>query len=115
MKYTIALALSILFEILGTAMLKMADGFTVLWPSIGVIISYGISFYYFSYSLKKFPLSLAYAIWAGVGTALTALVGVVVWQEALGLLKLSGIVLIISGVILLNLPTPSQTEQHSST
>lgn len=50
----------------------------------------------------------------GVGTALTALVGVAVWQEALDLLKLSCISLVITRVVFLNLSTPSQTEPHSS-
>lgn len=58
-KSYIVLALSILFEIFGTAMLKMSNGFTDLLPSIGVTVSYGISFYFFSLCLKKLPLSLA--------------------------------------------------------
>lgn len=114
MKSYIALAFSILFEIFGTAMLKSSDGFTVLWPSVGVIISYGISFYLFSLSLKTLPLSLAYAVWAGVGTALTALVGVVIWGEVLTIVKFSGLALIIGGVILLNQSTPEDTNEIKS-
>lgn len=115
MKSYFVLALSITFEIFGTAMLKASDGFSVLFPSIGVVISYGISFYFFSLALKMLPLSLAYAIWAGLGTALTALVGVFVWGEILSLLKLSGLALIIGGVILLNFTSSTKkTEQQPS-
>lgn len=112
MKAYIALAFSIVFEILGTAMLKTSEGFTILLPSIGVVINYGLSFYLFSLCLRSLPLSLAYAVWAGVGTAITALIGVIIWSEALGMIKLSGLALIIGGVILLN--TPSKTEAQLS-
>lgn len=48
------------------------------------------------------PLSLAYAIWSGVGTALTVLVGIVIWHDIFTVYSAIGIVLIIGGVILLN-------------
>ena len=110
----IALSISIIFEIFATAMLKMSDGFTNLLPSIAVIIGYGISFYALSISLKTIPLSLAYAIWAGVGTAITALIGVLVWNEFFSLLKLSGLILIIGGVILLNSSNKPEFEKEPS-
>lgn len=114
MKSYFVLALSIVFEIFGTAMLKTSDGFTVLIPSIGVVVSYGISFYFFSLALKMLPLSLAYAIWAGVGTAVTAIVGILIWGEIISLLKLSGLALIIGGVILLNFSPPAKDQQQPS-
>lgn len=80
----------------------MSDGFTILVPSIGVIVGYGLAFYCLSICLNTLPLSLAYAIWSGVGTALTAVIGALVWDEVFTALKLAGIVLIIGGVILLN-------------
>lgn len=60
-------------------MLKMSEGFTQILPTIGVIIGFIIAFYSLSISLRVLPLSLAYAIWAGVGTVLTAIVGIVIW------------------------------------
>lgn len=96
------LTISIIGEIFGTAMLKMSEGFTILSPSIGVLVGYGLSFYCLSLCLKTIPLSLAYAIWSGAGTALTALLGLVVWGEAFSNYKILGILLIIGGVILLN-------------
>lgn len=108
------LTISIMAEIFGTTMLKMSAGFTNLLPSLGVIIGYGISFYMLGLTLKTIPLSLAYAIWSGVGTALTALIGVLLWDELLSLLKLSGLVLIIGGVILLNLSDNQESEKEPS-
>jgi len=97
-----ALAVSIVSEIFGTTMLKMSDGFTDAWPSVGVLIGYGLSFYGLSICLKTIPLSLAYAIWSGLGTALTALIGVLAWEDPFSPLTLAGLALIIGGVVLLN-------------
>lgn len=62
MKGYLALSISIICEIFATAMLKMSEGFTVLFPSVGVIIGYGLAFYCLSLCLKTLPLSLAYAM-----------------------------------------------------
>lgn len=102
MKSYIFLAISIIGEVFATAMLKMSEGFTNLLPSLAVIVGYGLSFYFISLALKTIPLSLAYAIWSGVGTALTALIGIFIWDELFSTLKLAGILLIIGGVVLLN-------------
>jgi len=105
----IFLAISIIGEVIATTMLKMSDGFTVLFPSIGVIVGYALSFICLSVCLKTIPLSLAYAIWSGVGTALTVLIGVLVWGELFNTIKLSGIILIIGGVVLLNTSNKNET------
>ncbi len=113
MKSYILLAFSILGEVFASTMLKMSEGFTVLLPSYGVVAGYGFSFYLLALTLKSIPLSLAYAIWAGVGTALTVLIGVVVWDEALSMLKISGTLLIIGGVGLLNASGKEAVEERS--
>ncbi|MFJ8265284.1 DMT family transporter [Peribacillus asahii] len=95
------LAIAIIAEVFGSSMLKLTGGFKKLVPTIGVIIGYGIAFYALSLSLSYLPLGVAYAIWAGVGTALTALVGVVVYKEGLDMKKSLGILLVIGGVVLL--------------
>lgn len=110
MKGYLALTISIIAEIFATAMLKMSDGFTVLFPSIGVIMGYGLAFYCLSLCLKTLPLSLAYAIWSGAGTALMAIIGALVWGEVFNTLKLAGIILIIGGVILLNTSNKEEVE-----
>ncbi|MGI8383972.1 DMT family transporter [Robertmurraya sp. P23] len=102
MKGYLFLSISIISELVATSLLKLSDGMSVLLPSLGVAVGYGLAFYFLSLSLKTIPLSLAYAIWSGVGTALTALIGVVFWGEVLTILMLVGIVFIIGGVVLLN-------------
>ncbi|AQX54423.1 multidrug efflux SMR transporter [Priestia flexa] len=97
------LALAITAELFGTSMLKASQGFTKLWPSIGVIVGFGVAFYSLSASLQQIPLSIAYAIWSGVGTAITAIIGVVIWKESGSISMVIGITLIIAGVVILNL------------
>lgn len=102
MKGYLFLSISIISELVATSLLKLSDGMSVFLPSVGVAVGYGLAFYFLSLSLKTIPLSLAYAIWSGVGTALTALIGVIFWGEVLTILMLVGIVFIIGGVVLLN-------------
>ncbi|WP_223674069.1 DMT family transporter, partial [Proteus terrae] len=69
------LFLAILFEILASSALKASQGFSRLLPSLVVVGGYGLAFYFLGLSLKTVPLSRAYAVWAGVGTAAIALIG----------------------------------------
>lgn len=93
---------AILSEVFGTTMLKLSNGFTVLLPSIAVIAGFGIAFYCLSLCLRHLSLGLAYATWSGAGTALTALISVVIFGEALNITAIFGLLFIIGGVFLLN-------------
>lgn len=95
------LAIAIVSEVFGSSMLKISNGFKNFLPSIGVVIGMGAAFYCLSLALNNIPLGTAYAIWSGAGTALTGTIGVVVYKEHVNLQKLLGLVLIISGVIIL--------------
>lgn len=97
------LGAAILLEILSTSMLKLSMGFTKLIPSVVFVVGMSSSFYVLSKALNLIPLSIAYAIWSGIGTALTALIGVYIWKEELSMTAVIGIALIVIGVILLNL------------
>lgn len=97
------LAAAIITEVAGTIALKFADGFSHIPASIGVFIAYITSFVLLGLSLKGIELGIAYAIWAGVGTALIAVAGVYLYDESVTSLKAVSIVLIIAGVIGLNL------------
>jgi small multidrug resistance pump len=99
----IYLAIAIVSEVVATSALKSAEGFTRLIPSLLVVAGYGLAFFFLSLTLRTIPLGVAYAIWAGVGVALVALVGWVVYQQSLGVAELIGIGLIVSGVVVLNL------------
>ncbi|GAB2540265.1 DMT family transporter [Gracilibacillus alcaliphilus] len=109
MKTYLFLIISIITEVFATTMLKISEGFTVPFPSFAAIIGYGFSFYFLGLTLKTMPLSLAYAIWAGAGTALTVLISVIFWGEVLSILKVIGILLIISGVVVLNTAKSNET------
>ena len=97
------LAISITFEVFGSTMLKASNGFKKILPVVGIVIGYVLAFFTLSLSLKTLPLGLAYAIWSGVGTALTALVGIIIYKEGLSIKKLLGLGLIIGGVSILNM------------
>ena len=99
----IYLAIAIVSEVVATSALKAAEGFTRLVPSVLVVVGYALAFYFLSLTLRTIPLGVAYAIWAGVGVALVALVGWVVYHQSLDIPALIGIALIVSGVIVLNL------------
>ncbi|WP_019240998.1 MULTISPECIES: DMT family transporter [Bacillus] len=101
----VILAIAIVSEVFGSSMLKLSNGFKRLFPSIGVILGMSIAFYCLSQALKTIPLGTAYAIWSGIGTALTALVGVIVYKEVINFKKCLGLALIIGGVVVLKLST----------
>lgn len=113
MKGYFSLSIAIIAEIFATTMLKMSDGFTNILPSVCVVIGYGLSFYLLSLCLKSIPLSLAYAIWSGVGTAVIAFIGVLIWDEVLTTLKIIGMILIIGGVVMLNTSQHGESEKES--
>lgn len=97
------LFISIISEVFASSMLKLTNGFKRLFPSIGVVVGYGTAFYFFSLTLQSLAIGTAYAIWAGIGTALTAIIGIVFYKELFNLKKIIGILLIIVGVVILNL------------
>ena len=99
----LALAVAIVLEVSGTVSMKLSDGFTRLAPSVLIFIFYGASFAVLTLALKKIDLGVAYAVWAGVGTALIAVVGILYFKEPLSALKVFSVFLIIAGVIGLNL------------
>ncbi|MHA6252558.1 DMT family transporter [Oceanobacillus sp. CAU 1775] len=105
---------AIVFEIIGTTMLKLSDGFTVLLPSIAVAVFFGLSFYLFVFALKTIPLSLGYSIWSGLGTAGAALIGVLLFNEVLSGVNLIGLLIIIIGVIVMNLHKKPDTTSEST-
>ncbi|MCW2276873.1 DMT family transporter [Heliophilum fasciatum] len=97
------LVLAIGFEVVGTTSMKYSNGFTKLIPSIAMGIFYILSLSMLTFSLKKIDVSIAYAIWSGVGTALIAVIGFFIFKEQISMIKIFAIGLIISGVVILNL------------
>ena len=100
------LGAAILLEVAGTISMKLSDGFTRLIPSITLFVCYAASFTALTFSLKKIDLNIAYAVWAGVGTALVVLVGIFYFRESITIIKSVSICLIILGVVGLHLDQP---------
>lgn len=103
MKTYFLLFVAILAEVVATSALKASENFTRLMPSVLVVAGYGVAFTCLSMTLKSLPLGVAYAIWSGVGTALVAVVGWLVYRQQLDLPAVAGISLIIAGTLVLNL------------
>jgi small multidrug resistance pump len=99
----IYLSIAIISEVAGTLALKHADGFTRILPSSAVVIGYGLSFWMLALVLRELPIGLTYAVWAAVGTALIAAIGIVAYGEPATTLKILSLGLIIAGVVGLNL------------
>lgn len=97
------LIFAILFEVAGTMSMKLSYGFTKLWPSLGMVVFYILAFAGLTLSLKHVPVSVAYAVWSGLGTAAIAVIGYLIFQESMTWLKAGSILLIVLGVIGLNL------------
>ncbi|MBW2621809.1 MAG: multidrug efflux SMR transporter [Deltaproteobacteria bacterium] len=103
MQHWIYLFCAILLEVGGTTSMKLSQGFTRLVPSALIFIFYGASFIPLTLALKKIDISIAYAVWSGVGMALMALIGILHFREPAAALKLISLGLIILGVVGLNL------------
>jgi small multidrug resistance pump len=98
----IYLAIAIVAEVVATNALKASEEFTKLGPIILVIVGYGIAFYFLSLVLRTIPIGIAYAIWAGLGIVLVAIVAAVVFKQMPDTPAIIGMILIISGVVVMN-------------
>jgi small multidrug resistance pump len=97
------LSIAIVSEVGATTALRYSNGFTSLLPSVITVLGYGIAFAALSQALRTLDLGVAYAIWAGIGTAVIALIGIIAFGEPGTLVKTVGLALIIAGVVMLNL------------
>ena len=96
---------SILFEVFGMLFLRYSNGFANLLPSFGGVSCFIASIWLMSLSLKHIEMGIAYAVWAAVSTAIVALLGIAFYGESISSFKVTGITLIVIGVVLLNLST----------
>ncbi len=103
MQQWLYLIVAIVFEVAGTTAMKFSEGFTKTIPSVVMFVFYILSLVALTYALKKIDMSMAYAVWAGVGTALITVVGMVFFKEPSSTLKSISIALIIAGVVGLHL------------
>jgi len=103
--YWLSLLVAGLFEIFWAVGLKMTHGFSKLLPSVITVAGMVASFFFLSIALKKLSLSLAYAIWTGIGTAGTVLFGIFYFHEPTSMAHLICVAMIICGIIGLRILT----------
>jgi small multidrug resistance pump len=103
MPVPLVLAAAILAEVCGTMALRASDGWTRVGPTILATASYLVSFYALSLSLRSLDVGVVYAIWAAVGTALIAALGIAFLDEPLTVVKVACLSLIVVGVVGLSL------------
>lgn len=94
---------AIISEVFGSSMLKLTATIKSKLPMIGIIVGYLISFYLLSLALISIPLSFGYAVWSGLGTALTAVVGFILFKERVNIQTVVGIFILIIGIILMRI------------
>ena len=93
------LGLAILMEVAGTTSMRLAEGFTRLTPSVMIFVFYGISFGLNTMIIRTLGLSVVYGVWSGVGTVLTALIGIYYFKEPATAVKMVSIGFIVIGVM----------------
>lgn len=94
-------------EVLATASLPKTDGFTHPMWSVAVIVGYGLSIWLLALVVRTVPVSVAYALWSGVGTSLVAVAGYLFLDEPMGWVKVVSLAMIVVGVVGLNLSATS--------
>ncbi|QGX98434.1 QacE family quaternary ammonium compound efflux SMR transporter [Roseovarius faecimaris] len=103
------LIIAVLFEGLGTTSLQASQQFTRLWPSLGVVVGFGMAFWCMMIVLQYLPLGITYALWSGMGICLTALLGWLVFRQALDWPAILGMGLIVAGIVVINLYSKTAT------
>ncbi len=98
----LAIAIAIVAEVTATTALKASNEFTRLWPSLIVVASYRVAFYFMTISLRVLPVGIMYAIWSGLGIVLVSIIGWFVYKQTLDVPAMIGMSLIILGVVVIN-------------
>jgi quaternary ammonium compound-resistance protein SugE len=97
------LFIAAVFEIIWAVGLKYTEGFTRLWPSVGVGAAMAASMFLLALAARGLPIGTAYAVWTGIGAAGTAILGIILFHESASALRLVCIALILTGVVGLRL------------
>lgn len=99
----VVLIVSGVFEAGWAVSLKLSNGFTRLGWTVAFAVTALISFAGLAWAMKQLPAGTAYAVWTGIGAALTAVIGMIWLGDGVSTLKLVSLGLIVSGVVGLNL------------
>jgi quaternary ammonium compound-resistance protein SugE len=103
LKSWILLFIAGVFEMIWAIGIKYTDGFTRLKPSILVLLAMAVSVYLLSLSVKTIPIGTAYAVWTGIGAASTVIMGIILFNEPVTILRIFFIFLILIAILGLKL------------
>ena len=95
------LAIAIIAEVTATSALKASEEFTRLYPSIIVIVGYGVAFYFMTLVLRTVPVGITYAVWSGLGIVLVSIVGALFYKQIPDIAAVIGMLMIVSGVVVI--------------
>jgi small multidrug resistance pump len=98
----VLLIIAILLEVAGTTNMKLSEGFSRPVPSVLVLFFYALSIIALTFAVNRLDVSVAYALWSGMGTALVAIIGLWFFQESITIIKVVALGLIIVGVVMLH-------------
>jgi small multidrug resistance pump len=101
----VVLGVAICFEVAGTTSMHLSEGFTRWVPSVLIFVFYACSFFLNTLIIGRLGLSVVYAVWSGVGTVATALIGILYFKEPATALKMASITLVVVGVFGLHAAT----------
>ena len=101
------LTLAIVLEVAGTTAMKLSEGFTHLVPSVLLFVFYAASFIALTFAIRRIDISVAYAVWSGLGMAIVAVIGFAFFKETVTITKIACICLIMAGVVGLNMSASS--------
>lgn len=101
------LILAGVFEIIWAYSMKMSEGFTRLTPSVITVVFMILSVVLLSISMKTLPLGTVYTVWTGIGAIGSFLVGIFFLNEPIGAMRMIAAVLIVSGLVLMKISSPS--------
>src|SRR3712207_9130018 len=93
----VLLIVAILLEVAGTTNMKLSEGFSRPVPSVLVLFFYALSIIALTFAVNRLDVSVAYALWSGMGTALVAIIGLWFFQESITIIKVVALGLIIVG------------------
>lgn len=103
------LGVAVLLEIAGALGLRFSEGFSLFLPTTFALLAFAGALYLVSKVMKTLPVSVAYPVWAGGGTAGVALIGVLALGEAISVMKILGILLVMAGVVIVNITTEKKS------
>ena len=95
------LAVAIIAEVAATSALKASEEFTRLYPSIIVVVGYGVAFYFMTLVLRTIPVGITYAVWSGLGIVLVTVAGALFYKQTPDFAAIIGMGLIVVGVVVI--------------